>query len=137
MATTVFALATAAVAAAPWYPIALLAMFVGGVVWIWMYIATNACLQLRSPARLLGRMLGLYQLAVLGPIAIGSQLVGAWAEVVGIRWALATSATILGTWGLYSLAHRVPSIDGDGPDREDGLVEGILARAHRPRRAVG
>ena len=137
MATTVFALAAAAVAAAPWYPVALVAMFVGGVVWIWMYIATNACLQLRSPPALLGRMLGLYQLAVLGPIAIGSQLVGAWAEVVGIRWALATSAAILGIWGCFSLTHRVPSIDGDGPDREHGFTEGILARAHRHHRAVG
>lgn len=137
MATTIFALATLAVAAAPWYPLALLAMFVGGVVWIWMYIATNACLQLRSPPPLLGRMLGLYQLAVLGPIAVGSQLVGAWAEIVGIRWALATSAMILGSWGLYSLSHRVPSIDGHGADSEDGLVEGILAREHRPRRTDG
>ncbi len=135
LATTVFAAATGAIAAVPWYPVALVAMFLGGVVWIWMYIATNACLQLRSPAPLLGRMLGLYQLAVLGPIAIGSQLVGAWAEVVGIRWALATSAAILGAWGLYSLSHRVPTIDGGDVESERGLVEGILARAHRHGRS--
>lgn len=134
LATTVFAVAAGAIAAAPWYPLAVSAMFVGGIVWIWMYIATNACLQLRSPPMLLGRVLGLYQLAVLGPIAIGSQLVGAWAEVVGIRWAIASAATILGSWGLYSLARRVPSIDGGEVDNEPGgVIEGIVARTHRHR----
>ncbi len=132
LATTVFALSTAVIAATPWFPLAILAIFVGGVVWIWMYIATNACLQLLSPPELLGRVLGLYQLSVLGPIAIGSQLVGGWAELVGIRWALATSSVLLGAWGLYSLARRVPTIDGEGPTSEPGgLVEGVFAHAHR------
>lgn len=133
VATTVFAVATGVVAVSPWYPLAVAAMFVGGIVWIWMYIATNACLQIGSPPLLLGRMLGLYQLAVLGPIALGSQLVGAWAEIVGIRWALASAALGLGSWGLYSLVHRVPSIDGDPVEVDDGLLEGLLARHHRRR----
>lgn len=136
-ATTVFALATGLLVVAPWYPLAVVAMFIGGIVWIWLYIATNACLQLRSPPPLLGRMLGLYQLSVLGPIAIGSQLVGVWAEVVGIRWALGSAATLLGCWGLYSLANRVPSIDGDPDEHDTGLIEGILATRHRRHPHVG
>ena len=42
-----------------------------------MFAATNTAIQLRAPLPLLGRMLGLYQLAVIGPIAIGSSLAGA------------------------------------------------------------
>lgn len=131
LATTVFAAMTGVIAIAPWYPLALVAIFVGGAFWIWMFIATNASLQLRSPAPLLGRILGLYQLAVLGPIAIGSQAAGALAELVGIRWALGACALGLGAWGLYSLTRRVPAIDGDAPPSEHGLREGLLAHEHR------
>jgi MFS family permease len=133
-ATTAFAVAMAVLALAPDFGVALAAMFAGGVFWIWMFIATNAAIQLRSPPDLLGRMLGLYQLAVLGPIAIGAQAAGALAELVGIRASLATCAALLGAWGLWSLTHRVPQIDGIAAPAGRGLREGILARRHRPRR---
>lgn len=133
-ATVGFAAAMGVLAAAPWLGLALAAMFVGGLFWIWMFIATNAAIQLRAPAPLLGRMLGLYQLAVLGPIAIGAQAAGGFAEVVGIRWSLGTCAALLGLWGLWSLTHRVPAIDGmeEAPGR--GLREGFFANRHRTAR---
>ena len=130
-ATVAFAGAMGVLAASPWLGLSLAAMFAGGMFWIWMFIATNAAIQLRSPAPLLGRMLGLYQLAVLGPIAVGAQAAGGFAEVVGIRWSLGTCAALLGAWGLWSLTHRVPAIDGleEAPGR--GVKEGFLAHRHR------
>ncbi len=132
-ATLAFAVAMAALAATPWFWLALVAMFAGGVFWIWMFIATNAAIQLGSPPQLIGRMLGLYQLAVLGPIAIGAQAAGGLAELVGIRWSLGTCAALLGAWGVWSLINTVPEIDGsthNGPG--GGIREGLLARRHRP-----
>jgi MFS family permease len=130
-ATFAFAAAMGVLAAAPWFWLALVAMFVGGAFWIWMFIATNAAIQLRSPPELLGRMLGLYQLAVLGPIAIGAQAAGGLAELVGIRWSLGACAALLGAWGLWSLTHRVPAIDGIEGAPHGGVREGLLASRHR------
>ncbi len=130
-ATVAFAAAMGLLAATPWFTLALAAMFVGGAFWIWMFIATNAAIQLRSPPELLGRMLGLYQLAVLGPIAVGSLAAGGLAELVGIRWSLATCALLLGGWGLWSLTHRIPAIDGLVDVPGGGLREGLLARGAR------
>ncbi len=130
-ATVAFAVACGVLAVAPTYWVGVAAMIGGGMFWIWMFIATNAAIQLETEPAMVGRMLGLYQLAVLGPIAIGSQAAGAVADVVGIRWTLGGCATLLGAWGLWSLMNRVPSIDGlpDEPDR--GLVEGLRGRDHR------
>jgi MFS family permease len=130
-ATVAFSVGMAVLAISPWFWLALVAMFAAGVFWIWMFIATNAAIQLRSPPELLGRMLGLYQLAVLGPIAIGAQAAGALAEVVGIRWSLAACALALGGWGVWSLIHRVPQIDGIEGAPHGGLREGFLATRHR------
>jgi predicted MFS family arabinose efflux permease len=130
-ATVVFAAAMGLLAATRWFWLALVAMLVGGAFWIWMFIATNAAIQLRSPPELLGRMLGLYQLAVLGPIAVGALAAGALAEVVGIRWSLATCAVLLGAWGLWSLTHRVPAIDGMPAGKGGGVREGLFARRDR------
>lgn len=131
-ATVAFAATMTVLATTRWFWLALVAMFVGGVFWIWMFIATNAAIQLGSPQELLGRMLGLYQLAVLAPIAVGAQAAGLLAELVGIRWSLGTCAALLGTWGLWSLTHTVPAIDGIAHAPGGGIREGFLARRHRP-----
>ncbi len=130
-ATCLFAVSYAVLALAPWFWLGMVAMTVCGVFWIWMFIATNAAIQLETAPDMVGRMLGLYQLAVLAPIAVGSQLAGVVAEVVGIRWTLGGCAALLGAWGIWSATHRVPQIDGQAGPVESGLVEGIVARRHR------
>ena len=95
----------------PWLPLAVAFMAYGGFFWIWMFAGTNTSVQLRSPPPLLGRMLGLYQLSVIGPIALGSLAAGALAEGGGIRWSLGACAAGLLAWGLWSLTHPVPAID--------------------------
>jgi len=111
VATLAFALGMAAVALAPTTATAIVAMGACGVVWIWMFIATNTSIQLRSPTGMVGRMLGLYQLAVVGPIALGSAAAGALADVAGIRASLMLCAVLLAAWGVYALADRIPGID--------------------------
>jgi predicted MFS family arabinose efflux permease len=90
----------------------LLGMAFAGAFWIWMFAATNTAIQLRSPKPLLGRMLGLYQLSVIGPIAIGSTVAGAVAQEIGIVATLAGCAALLALWGTWSLRNPFPAIDG-------------------------
>ncbi len=110
-ATVIFAAGAIGVAVAPWLWLAMVAMAGAGAFWIWMFAGTNTAIQLRAPAPLLGRMLGLYQLAVVGPIAVGSTLVGLAAEGVGIMLALSAAAALLAAYGIWSLRHPVPEID--------------------------
>jgi MFS family permease len=134
-ATLAFGAGVACLAAAPWLPLAILIMAYGGFFWIWIFAGTNTSVQLRSPPALLGRMLGLYQLSVIGPIALGSLAAGALAELVGIRWSLGACAAGLVAWGLWSLTHPVPAIDATrlGEDRAPGggVREGLPAPAGR------
>jgi predicted MFS family arabinose efflux permease len=112
VATTLVAVGMLALTASPSLPLAMGAMGFAGAFWIWLFSATNTAIQLRSPSGMVGRMLGLYQLAVIGPIAVGSLTAGAVADVVGIRISLAVCACLLAAWGVWSLIHRVPEIDG-------------------------
>lgn len=110
-ATVIFSGGAAGVAVAPWLALAMAAMALAGAFWIWLFAGTNTAIQLRAPAPLLGRMLGLYQLAVVGPIAVGSTLIGLLAEGVGIAAALLVSAALLAAYGTWSLRNPVPEID--------------------------
>ncbi len=86
-----------------------------------MFAATNTAVQLLSPPPLLGRLLGLYQLSVIGPIAVGSTLAGVVAGQVGISATLAGCAVLLAAWGAWSLRNDVPAIDA--PRREASVGE--------------
>lgn len=120
VATLVFAGTLTALALAPTFALGLVAMACCGAFWIWMFILANTSIQLRAPRSMVGRMLGLYQLAVIGPIAAGSLVAGLWAEVVGIRLSLVTCAVLLAAWGVWMLRRPVPEIDdGRAPEPVD------------------
>ena len=112
IATLTFSGGMAVVALTPWLWLGLLGMAFSGAFWIWMFAATNTAIQLLAPPPLLGRMLGLYQLAVIGPIAVGSTIAGAVAEVAGIEATLVGCAALLAAWGLWSTRNPVEEIDG-------------------------
>ncbi|MFN8110641.1 MAG: MFS transporter [Thermoleophilia bacterium] len=112
LATLIFGVGMCGVAAAPVFPLALGAMAFCGAFWIWLFIATNTSVQLRAPHSMMGRMLGFYQLSVVGPIAIGSMGAGALAGRVGIHASLALCAAVLVAAGAWGLLHPVPEIDG-------------------------
>jgi predicted MFS family arabinose efflux permease len=123
LATLVFGVGMAGLAAAPNLGVGIAAMAFCGAFWIWLFIATNTAVQLRSPLSMVGRMLGLYQLAVIGPIALGSVAAGALADVVGIRWSLAACAAVLVAAGAWGLAKPVAEIDaGRAPEPGAGAT---------------
>lgn len=111
IASLSFSAGLAVVALTPWFAVGMLGMAFSGVFWIWMFAATNTAVQLLAPPPLLGRLLGLYQLSVIGPIAVGSTLAGLVAGQVGIAATLAGCAVLLAMWGLWSLRNDVPAID--------------------------
>lgn len=130
-ATLGCALAGMMVALSPSLRIAGIAMMCLGFFWIWVFIATNTSIQMNTPSHLLGRILGLYQLAMIAPIAVGAPVAGVVAEHVGVHASMGGATALLAAWGVWSLAHRVPSIDGAEAGHEGGLWEGITARSHR------
>jgi predicted MFS family arabinose efflux permease len=128
VATLTFSGGLAVVALTPWFVVGLAGMAFAGAFWIWMFAATNTAIQLLAPAPLLGRMLGLYQLSVIGPIAIGSTAAGAIAERAGIEATLAGCAVLLALWGAWSLRYPVMEIDAPrgaprSPDERGHRVE--------------
>ena len=111
--TGLFAVGMGVVAGAENEWLALVGMAIGGVFWIWMFTLTNTAIQLTSPPELLGRMLGLYQLAVIGPIAIGSLAAGALAQIGGIGVSLGLCAMALATFGTWAFLNPIVEIDGN------------------------
>lgn len=111
ISTIAFSAGLAVVAITSWLAVAVVGMAFAGAFWIWQFAATNTAIQLRAPLPLLGRMLGLYQLAVIGPIAIGSSLAGLVAQAVGIEATLLGCAALLALWGAWSLRNAVVEID--------------------------
>ena len=122
LATVMFAVMMTGVAVAPSFALGLVAIALCGAFWIWMFILINTSIQLRAPRSMVGRMLGFYQLAVIGPIAIGSLFAGLWAEVVGIRWSFATCALLLALWGAWTIRHPVHEIDGGRLPEPEGAA---------------
>ena len=111
LASALFAVGLFVVALSPWLWLTLPAMVFCGAFWIWLFSGTNTSLQLRSPKRFVGRMLGFYQLAVVGGIGLGSLVAGAVAAAIGIAPTLTIWAAVLLAWGLWSLTHPVAAID--------------------------
>ncbi len=131
IASLTFSAGLAVVALTPWLAVGILGMAFSGVFWIWMFAATNTAVQLLAPPPLLGRLLGLYQLSVIGPIAVGSTLAGLVAGQVGISATLTGCALLLAAWGAWSLRNDVPGIDA--PRREAGRSAGERGdRVHDP-----
>lgn len=114
LATTLFAAGLVVIAVSPWLAVTIAAMGFCGAFWIWMFSATNTSIQLGSEERLVGRMLALYQVAVVGGIGVGSLAAGVVVDVIGLGPTLLVWAGVLGLWGCWSLANRVDSIDPQG-----------------------
>jgi MFS family permease len=103
-------------AVAPSVTVAMPLCALAGAFWLSVFTSTNASVQLVSPDRLRGRVLALYLWALVGPMAIAGVVVGWLAEGVGIRVALVACTAPLGLYGIWGLARRVPTIDGEEPE---------------------
>jgi MFS family permease len=83
-----FALATS-------YPLAVLLLFAAGFFDLAFYSMAQTLVQLRSPAELRGRLVGLFNMAALGMRAFSGVTVGVFGAAVGIHWSLAISTALM------------------------------------------
>src|SRR5690606_6915055 len=82
-------------AAAPFYLVALLALFLSGVFLIGFTSMAQAIVQLEAPVDSRGRLVGLFNTSVNG-LRVGSGVtVGFLGAVIGIHWSLGLSAAVL------------------------------------------
>jgi MFS family permease len=89
-----FALALILLAQAKSFAGAFVLLVVLGATMVGTLSLTNSTLQLTSPPELRGRIMSMYNLAVLGLAPLGSLQAGAVAEALGVRFALALGGTI-------------------------------------------
>jgi MFS family permease len=89
-----FALALILLAQARSFAWAFLLLVVIGATMVGTLTLTNSTLQLTSPPGLRGRIMSMYNLAVLGLAPLGSLQAGAVAEALGVRFALTLGGTI-------------------------------------------
>jgi MFS family permease len=101
-----FGLAGVGLGLSPSLPVAMAALVVAGVLWVYILVTLNATAQLMSPSWVRGRIMSLYQLSFLGVLPIGSILAGALADAIGSGRALValSSATVV----LGALVRRLP-----------------------------
>jgi MFS family permease len=92
--TFLFSLFVAAFAFAPSYPMALVTIYFVGIANSVFLISSMTALQLRVPAPLRGRVMGIYTIT-FSLIPLGGMLGGVVAEVLDERWAVTISALIL------------------------------------------
>ena len=97
-------LAIAGFAAATAYPFALALLFASGFLALAFNSMTQTLVQLRAPAHIRGRVIGLYNMASLGLRAFSGITVGIVGGVIGIHWSLALSAIALFTLVMCLLA---------------------------------
>lgn len=125
-------------------------LFFCGIFWLWSFNSSMAALQLLVDDRMRGRVLSISNTLVFGAMPLGSLLAGYIGEVVsgraddgfGTQVGVGSLALVLALAGLVMLVWRVPEVDGLRPgdvgfDRRPGLLNGLTARAHRPRRDAG
>ncbi|HEX6318713.1 MAG TPA: MFS transporter [Burkholderiales bacterium] len=84
--------AIASFAAVASYPVALLLLFVAGFLELAFNAMAQTLVQVRAPAQIRGRVIGLYAMSGLGMRTFSGVTVGLGGSLVGIHWSLALSA---------------------------------------------
>ena len=84
--------AIAAFAAVASYPVALLLLFVAGFLELSFNAMAQTLVQVRAPAGIRGRVIGLYAMSGLGMRTFSGVTVGLGGSLLGIHWSLALSA---------------------------------------------
>jgi len=141
-------LVIAAFSAAHSLTLASVLLFLGGITWLWAFNSCLAALQLLVPDEMRGRVMSVNNMAVFGAMPVGAFLAGLIGQLAGSSLSAGASTQIgvgalgavLAVAGMAMLIWRTPEIDGirpgePGSDPIPGLLRGISAAAHRPRRA--
>ena len=87
--------ALGAFAATRSYPLALMLLFVVGFVELAFFAMAQTLVQLRAPAAIRGRVIGLFNMSALGMRTFSGITVGVVGGFIGIHWSLALSAAVL------------------------------------------
>jgi MFS family permease len=77
------------------YHLALVLLFLAGVLNLTFYSMAQTLVQLRAPSHLRGRVIGLFNMSSMGLRAFSGVTVGVLGSLIGIHWSLALSATAL------------------------------------------
>jgi MFS family permease len=80
---------------APAYPLALLALFIGGFLELSFNSMSQSLVQLYAPAKVRGRVIGLYGMSAIGLRAFSGATVGIGGSFIGIHLSLALAACTL------------------------------------------
>ena len=120
-------------------------LFLGGIFWIWAFSSANATMQLLVDDAMRGRVLAVCNTVAMGLMPVGTFAAGWVGRLIAgpadtgnaARYGVAACALVLVGAGLIMLLFRTPEVDGHQPGepgkKERGLIEGLLAREHRPR----
>ncbi len=125
-------------------------MFFVGLFWIWSFSSSIAAMQLLVNDSMRGRVMAVTNTAVFGASPLGALmtagierlvLMTGWehAQSLGVQIGLGVLTLTLMVAAMVMLTWRTPEVDGIQPgepgyDRKPGLLRGILASGHRPRR---
>ncbi len=92
------------------YYMSLILLFCAGVLNLTFSSMAQTIVQLRSPAALRGRVIGLYSMASMGFKAFSGITVGVVGGLIGVHWSLALSAMVLMTITLVLFAFAIPGL---------------------------
>jgi MFS family permease len=113
-ATIAYVAAQVVLAEAHTLPAALPATLIAGGGWVAGLTTVNVAMQMRSPDRILGRCLSIYQAVTFGGMAMGSWFWGALADWGGLPFALHSAAAfLLASLVLVRLLAPMPSAVDD------------------------
>ncbi len=90
------------------YYLSLAFLFLAGILNLTFSSMAQTIVQLRSPAQLRGRVIGLYSMASMGFKAFSGLTVGVVGGLIGVHWSLALSAMVLMAITLALFAFVVP-----------------------------
>ena len=91
------------------YYLSLSLLFVAGVLNLAFSSMAQTIVQLRSPAELRGRVIGLYAMTSMGFKAFSGLTVGVVGGLIGVHWSLALSAMVLMTITIALFAFSIPT----------------------------
>jgi hypothetical protein len=105
-----FAAVTVALGYLPSLPLAILAMFAGGIAWLVLVSNYNILVQTVVPAWVQARALGMYWMIFVGGMAIASALWGCIADIIGVPATLALAG--IGLALSIILTRKIPVKEG-------------------------
>jgi len=91
----VFGLSTFGFALSRTFALSLLFLFVDGWAMVSSVAVINTLLQTHVPGHMRGRVMSMYTLSFMGLLPVGNLLMGAFAEWIGARWALAAGGLVI------------------------------------------